>query len=395
MHFKRNLMPPTVVRTPAKLFVVVALSFALTACGTNAPVVCNAAPSSSGTCTCESGSGIAACPVNPGPEFLYATSTGGQILAFSIDHTSGTLTALASAPGPSMSLGITAVNNQFLFASDPLNAQLDGFSIDQTTGGLTALASSPFSTGTLSFPEGLASPAGSSILYAADVGGVAAFATNATGTPTAISGSPFSSSGANLFLAIDPAGQFLYTSIDDPPGAIFGFTVGSTAALTAVPGSPFTIPGQTVLNSRPYGIVDTGSYVYAALSGANQIAAFSIASGTGALVPVPNSPFSAGGIPIALVLANGFLYALNEGTISGYSINSSNGLLTPLSASPFAIVGGSMAADFFGQYLFVGGLTGLQVFTIDSTSGALTPIANSPFPASVPVTMTVVQIPPP
>jgi 6-phosphogluconolactonase len=384
-------MPTNALHTSATLFVLCALALALASCGTNAPlVIC--APSSSGTCTC--GPGVAACPVIPGPEFLYATSSSGQILAFSIDNSSGALTPLASASGPSMSLGLTAVNNQFLYASDSLNAQLDGFSINQTTGELTTLVNSPFSTGTFSFPQGLASPPGSNFLYAADAGKVDAFTVSAAGVPTALSTSPFLS-GTNLFLTADPSGKFLYTSIDDPPGGIFAFTIDSTGALTPVQDSPFPIPGQTVPNSRPLGIVDTGSYVYAALSDTNQIAAFCIVSGTGALTPVPNSPFTAGATPTAVVYANGFLYAQNDGTISGYSVNSSTGVLTPLSDSPFNIVGASMATDSFGKYLYVAGLAGIQAFTINSTSGTLTPVADSPFPGAGPLTMTVVQIPPP
>jgi 6-phosphogluconolactonase len=393
MHFMGKLMPTNALRTPIKLFVVVALSLALTSCGTNAPtVICGA--SSSASCTC--GSGTAACPVSPGPEFLYAISSVGQMLAFSIDHNSGALTTIGSVPGPTMSLGLTAVDNQFLYASDSLHAQLDGFSINQTTGALTVLANSPFSTGTISFPVGLASPAGSSLLYAADAGRVDAFTASATGVPTAISSSPFPS-GSGLFLAVDPSGKFLYTAADNAlgTGGIFAFTIDSTGALTAVPGSPFTIPGQTGLNSLLIGIVDTGSYVYAALFATNQIAAFSVVSSTGALVPVPGSPFSGGTSPIQLVFASGFLYALNDGGITGYSINSANGALAPLSGSPFAIVGGSMTADSFGQYLYVPGLTGIQAFSINSTSGTLTAVAGSPFPASGPLTMTVVQIPPP
>lgn len=391
------LMTTNALRTPAKLLVVVALSLALTSCASSPRSVACPGTSSGETCMCESGT--AACPLQPGPEFLYVASSGDQILAFSIDRTSGALTAIGSAPGPSVGLGITVVNNQFLYVSEPIEPMggpLNGFSIDQTTGALTALSGSPFSTGTFSVPAGLASPVGSNVLYAADVGGVDAFTIDTTGTPTAISGSPFSSAGTNLFLTVDPSRQFLYTSIDDPPGSIFAFTIDSTGALTAVPGSPFTIPGQAVANSRPYGIVDTGTYVYAALSGANQIAAFSIVSGTGTLVPVPNSPFPAGATPpIALVLAGNYLYALIDGGISGYSINSSTGALTPLANSPFTIIGGSMTTDFFGQYLYVAGLTGIQAFSIDGTTGDLTSVANSPFPASGPVALTVVQIPPP
>jgi 6-phosphogluconolactonase (cycloisomerase 2 family) len=168
-----------------------------------------------------------------------------------------------------------------------------------------------------------------------------------------------------------------------------------------VPGSPFTIPGQAAPDSLPLGIVDTGSYVYAAISNTSQIAAFAIASDTGALTPVPGSPFPAGTNPTAVVLAGSFLYAINspdrtiDRTISGYSINSANGVLTPLSGSPFAIVGFSLAADSSGQYLYVPGPTGIQAFSIDSTSGALNPLTGSPFSASGAMLLTIVQIPPP
>jgi 6-phosphogluconolactonase (cycloisomerase 2 family) len=295
-----------------------------------------------------------------------------------------------------MSLGITAVNNQFLYASDTLRAQLDAFSINQTTGALTTLLGSPFSTGNLSLPVGLASPAGSSLLYAAGAGNVDGFAVSSTGTPTALSQSPFPS-GTNLFLAVDPSGKFLYTSVDDPPGGVFAFTIDSTGALTEVQGSPFTIPGQTALDSQPYGIVDTGSYVYVALSATNQIAAFSIVGSTGALTPVPGSPFSAGATPTTLVFADKFTHALNSlnGTISGYSVDSNNGVLTPLSGSPFGIAGTSMATDSFGEHLYVSGPAGIQAFSIDFNSGALTSVAGSPFLANGAAAMTVVQIPPP
>jgi 6-phosphogluconolactonase len=396
MFFMGRHMPTNPLRTPAKVLAAVALSLALTSCGTSTPPIVCALPGSTGsmgTCTC--GSGTAACPVQPGPAFLYAVGSG-QVLAFSLDHNSGGLTTIGPAPGPSMSLGITAVNNQFLYAPDSLQTQLDGFSIDQTTGALTALAGSPFSTGTFSVPVGLASPAGSSLLYAADAGRVDAFTVSATGIPTAISSSPFPS-GSGLFLAVDPSGKFLYTAADNSlgTGGIFAFTIDSTGALTAVPGSPFTLPGQTGINSLLIGIVDTGPYVYAALFPTNQIAAFSVSSSTGALVPVPGSPFPTGTSPIQIVFASGFLYALNEDGITGYSIDSANGVLTPLSGSPFAIFGGSMAADSFGEYLYVTGGE-IQAFDINSANGNLSAVAGSPFPASGPIsTVTVVQIPPP
>ncbi len=188
-----------------------------------------------------------------------------------------------------------------------------------------------------------------------------------------------------------------------PPAASLAFTINSAGALTAVPNSPFTIPGQTAVNSLPSGIVDSGSYVYAALSQTNQIAAFSIVSGTGALTPVPGSPFSAGTNPTVVVLAGSFLYGINSsnggissvGTISGYSINSTTGVLTPLSASPFAISGFAMATDFLGEYLYIAAPDGILAFSIDSTTGALTAVPGSPFLPGEATLLTVVQIPPP
>jgi 6-phosphogluconolactonase (cycloisomerase 2 family) len=404
-------MPNNALRTLAKLFAAVALSLAMASCSTNtSPIICAlpSGTSSSGTCTC-GGPGTAACPVQPGPAFLYATTISGQILAFSIDESNnGALTAIGSVPGPTtLSPGLTAVSNQFLYASDTLNHQIDGFSINQTTGALTALAESPFTTGTLSLPGALAAPPvdlasspGSNLLYAADGGTIDMFTISAAGVPTALSGSPFVPE-EGFSIVVDPSGSYVYAADDDPPGGIFAFTTGSTGALTAIPNSPFTIPGQTVADSMPIGIVDNGSYVYAALSQTNQIAAFALASVddafTGALTPVPNSPFPAGGTPTAVIFAGNFVYAINssDGTISGYSLNPANGALTALSGSPFAIVGVSMATDYLGQHLYVAGLTGIQAFSVDSTSGALTSVSGSPFPAIGPTLLTFVQISPP
>jgi len=113
------------------LLLVAALFWFLTSCGSSSKVAC---PASSGaTCTCGLAS-AAACPVMPGPEFLYAAGVN-QIQAFSIDRSTGQLTSVGSATGPTAVLyPMAAVNNQFLYVPDSLNAQLWGYSINQTTG---------------------------------------------------------------------------------------------------------------------------------------------------------------------------------------------------------------------------------------------------------------------
>jgi 6-phosphogluconolactonase len=384
-------MPGKALGNPLRLLaasVILFLPLFLIACGSSTKQIVDCPLASNGsTCACGN---EAACPLQLN-EYLYTSGSSGQLLAFSITDETGVLTSLNSTVTGPASTGLTYVDDRFVFISDPSHAQLDGYSFDQT-GGLSAVAGSPFSLGQSSAPQGLASPTnGVQLLYAADGAAVDALSTSTTGVPTAITGSPFPS-GTNSYLTTDPNGQFVFTSIDDAPGGIFGFTIGSTGALTEIPGSPFAIPGQTVANSQPAGIAANENNVYAALTGSNQIAAFSITTGTGVLTPVANSPFAAGTAPTALVLSNSFLFAINsaDSTISGYSVDSSTGALAPLANSPFSIAGTALTADYTGEYLYVSGATGIQAFTIDSTAGNLTPISGSPFAASDVLSLIVV-----
>ena len=340
-----------------------------------------------------------ACQIGPGPEFLLATTIAGTVQSLKVDAQTGALGAASSAPGPSVSLGLTTVGSKFLYVSDPGNHAVRAYSIDATTGALSAVAGSPFALGIFSFPIGLASSQGSTHFYAADAGTVDGFTINATtGVPAPISGSPFPS-GTNLFLTTDPAGKFLFASDEDPPGGILAFTIdGATGALTAVPGSPFAIPGQTVLNSQPTGIVidASGRFLYAALNGSNQIAAFSITSGTGVLTPVPGAPFLSGTNPLNLAASSKFLYADSvDLTIWGYAIDSTTGALAPVAGSPFAFSAAGMVMDPSGRFLFGTRLPGVEVFSVNTSTGAMTPVAGSPFPANGALQITIVQMPGP
>jgi 6-phosphogluconolactonase (cycloisomerase 2 family) len=140
-------------------------------------------------------------------------------------------------------------------------------------------------------------------------------------------------------------------------------------------------------------VVDsTGSFVYVGLLTTGQIAAFSIVPSTGALTPIPGSPFAEGNSPIALATVNNFLYVANsvDGTIAGYSINPTNGVLTPLANSPFAIHGGPLAITPFGAYLYTAGSGGLLAFSINPQTGALTQV-GSPISYAGATVLTFVQ----
>jgi 6-phosphogluconolactonase len=70
------------------------------------------------------------------------------------------------------------------------------------------------------------------------------------------------------------------------------------------------------------------------------ISAYSIDNKTGALTPVPGSPFATGFYPLEVAVdpTAKFTYVtnLNSNTVSGYSIDRKTGDLTPVPGSPFA-----------------------------------------------------------
>lgn len=321
-------------------------------------------------------------PPNEVPEFLYSAPLSDLLnttVTAQIDPSTGGFSSVSVATVPLFcSGGIVVVGGEFLYMSLPATTcsgsggLLFGYSINPTTGLPTPLAGSPFSSGLSTSPAGMATIPNGFFLYVADVGRIDAFAVNpTTGVLTAIPGSPFAS-GNNAQLVVDPSGSFLYASNDDVPGGVFAFTIDSVGTLTPVSGSPFAVPGQP--DSQPYGIVDTGKFVYTTLYAANQIAAFSIDSATGALTSIQGSPFPTGGNPIVLALANNFLYGVTaqDGNISGYAISPATGALTPIPGSPFFSDSETIVADLSGKYLYVSTSVGISGFDINPTTGVLT-----------------------
>jgi len=124
--------------------------------------------------------------------------------------------------------------------------------------------------------------------------------------------------------------------------------------------------------------------------------AYSIDAASGALTPVPGSPFSVGGAPdsVAVDTSGKFLIVsvLPPGQAAGnclavLSIDPGTGALTPVPGSPFGPLQwcGFVAADPSGPYVYAGnsGLTAqaaVFVLSIDQATGALTSIGQSNIP---------------
>jgi 6-phosphogluconolactonase (cycloisomerase 2 family) len=349
-------------------------------------------------------------PPPPPPEFLYATGIN-QILAFTIDPSSGALSAPQVTTGPNDSSGIVASMNGQLYVSDFLNDEVDGFSIEPSSG-LTAIANSPFSLGDT--PPGAgglsAFVEGGTDLYATDLnaGKVAGFLYDSTsGMLTPVPGSPFPA-GNTPVQAVQVAPQagnplFLYVSnLNDPVGGISAFAINQqNGSLTQILGSPFPTgaPGYYPGPSAMVVSVDN-NFLYVALAGTananNQIAAFSINPTSGSLTALPQSPFPTGNDPLQMAYvpltegAESFLYTANiqDDTISAFTVDHTSGVLTPVKGSPFAagtsVMGLSQILTSSGNYFLYAADPQAETviaYTIDGNTGALTPLQGSPFAA--------------
>jgi 6-phosphogluconolactonase len=196
------------------------------------------------------------------------------------------------------------------------------------------------------------------------------------------------------------ANQFVYVAnkFDD---AVSGYKIESTGALTPVPGSPF----KTGRSSFPSSVVYAphGVYLYVTLLSDNTIRGYRIDTKTGTLKEVPGSPFATGPNPesIAVDFRGPFAYVANEGSdsVSGYKINPTSGALTPVPGGAFPAGTGPVSVAVISSvvqkvsYLYVANKLDDTVsgYKIEST-GALTPVPGSPFKTGhSPVSVTAVE----
>ena len=357
------------------------------------------------------------CP--PSPEFLYATSPN-HILGFTIDQSTGALSAQSVVTGPNQSTGIAGTFSLgHLYVSDFLNDTADGFSINSSTGALTPITGSPFSLGGTPPGAGGLTPfvADGRFFYATDLNARAvagfSFDTN-SGVLTPVPGSPFAAGNTPVQAAqAGNQGKFLYVSDNgDSAGGILGFTIDpNTGALAPMSGSPFPT-GPAGSFPGPSALIANGNFLYVALAGTvnanNQIIVFSIDPNTGSLTPIAGSPFACGNDPLYMAIvpittsSQAFLYTANiqDNTISAFTVNDTTGALTPISGSPFAgaatlagIAVSPTAANSGNFFLYAADQSGrILGYAIDGSTGALSPIAGSPFPTgNSPILMTIVR----
>ncbi len=396
------------------------------------------------------GTGPEAAIVDPFSKFLYVSnSRSNNVSAYTISSVTGALTAVTGSPFTAATPGPLVVDptGKFLYVAESgtnsTNSGVFAFTINGTTGALTAVAGSPFATsgaGTL-----VVDPSGKFLYVTTGNNAVSAYTINATtGALTAIAGSPFAVASGTGAIAIDPVDKFLYVA-GYSSNMISVFSINTTTgALAAVTGSPFAGPlgvtGFTLdsLGNVAYAIgtelvsfsintttgavtqlgetmtgyeiqslalasgTSSASYVpkFAYVTNANDddVSAYTVSPGSGALSSVTGSPFPAHTTPASVTVdpSGKFAYAANANSddVSAYSINASSGALTPVSGSPFSAgsLPVSVAVDSSGRFAYVANSVSNSIsgFTINSATGALTSAGVSVFGITAPFSVAIV-----
>jgi 6-phosphogluconolactonase len=269
--------------------------------------------------------------VNPANTFLYAGTTAG-IFVYGI-NSDGSITVQNDGSVAAQDIVATAMQvdstGNYLLAVGISTAQqvqaIGIYTIDTSTGLLTAVTGSPLalytgntSTPTVVAPTGLLITPNNSYVYASlgtlgvqvlTLGSGGALAAGAT--PTLLAPLKTSTSPSDQRTASDPNSAFLFVA--EINTGLRVFSIGSGGSLSEVSGSPYAVgTGPTSVD-----VDATGSYVYVANKGSNNISAFTLTAASGKLTAVAGSPFSSGGqLPIGIVNDNSknFVAVINSGT---------------------------------------------------------------------------------
>jgi 6-phosphogluconolactonase (cycloisomerase 2 family) len=318
-----------------------------------------------------------------------------------MNSATGVLTAIAgtNSTGANPIQIAASPSGNYLYVANTGDGTISAFSINKTTGALTALSGSPF-TGVSSNGYLAMDPAGD-YLYAYASGVTAAIpissSTGVLGTPVTTSGS-----GTAAGLTIHPNGKFLYTAASiSSTFTITPYTIGASGALTA--GTAVTAGSFSAGNLAGISIDPTGSVLYAPNVSGSSVYGFTINSTTGALTAATTTSISGAPFATAIDPSSKYLFVSTTTQIVAYSMNTSTAVLTQVTGSPYTVSNASLmlgiTVDPTGGYVFAPNIgssqngTTLAAYSYSSSTGALTALNPTTYTTgTAPIFATVVKV---
>jgi 6-phosphogluconolactonase (cycloisomerase 2 family) len=290
-----------------------------------------------------------AVTASPSGSFVYAADFRGRVYGYRVSRDDGTV---APVPGSPLVIGGQAITaaidpqGRVLYVGNSGNDSLYVFSMDGTTGALTAIDGSPFALGAV--PAGIAFHPTAALAFissaaqsAAGGGGIHVFNIDpASARPGGeIAGSPFFPTLFGGALVMHPSGKFLY----DSAFGVHAYAVAPSGALTELAESPHA--GAASDNSAIDIAVDPGGhYLFASSNSFGTVTAYGVDGTTGAFTGVGGSPFDGGQMPysVAVDRAGRFLYVGNDDAdqVSVFPLDPTTGALgLAITGSPFVVHG--------------------------------------------------------
>ena len=254
--------------------------------------------------------------------------------------------------------------SHFVYAATPASNQIFAYREDPNSGVLTALAGSPFRASGQGI-EAIAIHPSKKFLFGINslTNDISFFSISAQGGITEVTppGGRTSVSPASVprFMAIDPTGSLMYIA-NVGSNNISVFSIDPTSgAVTQLQGSPYPI-GMTPLNMA---LSPSGKTLYVTGGGNGAFGIVQIFDVTGVtngtMTPIPGPQIAPGRSPVGLAIdpTGSFLYTANktDNTVSGYAINP-DGSLASIPGFP---VSGPLAGpealliDPSGKFLYV------------------------------------------
>ncbi len=278
------------------------------------------------------GPGVTSIVIHPSKQFFYAANSGENDISLFTIAAGGAITEvtprtnLTPLSGTTPAFIVMDSAGSYLYVANSESRNILVFSIDSSSGALTAVGTAT-SLGITPLNMVL-SPSGNFLFVTG--GGSPSYIEVFSVKAGALTLVQLQQTGLNPYgLAIDPAGSYLYTgNFTDNSISEFSITKSSNTVLAQLPGSPI---GTTYSSPISLLVDNSGKYLYVASQGSAYISGYAIGTG-GGLTLLTSSPFAANSQPSLIAIdPNGlYLFVGNQKTaaIESFSLTTSSGVLS-------------------------------------------------------------------